>query len=896
MAAFLSAVLTASFHGSIVILAVMVLRLVLRKTPKKFICFLWMLAGLRLLLPIPLQSRFSLQPRAIPIPAALPAVLGIIWIAVALVIASYSILSYLHLRRKVLDAVKVRGGWESDRIETAFVLGFLKPRIYIPAGMSPENRKQILAHERTHLDKGDHWMKMIGFLALALHWFNPLVWIAYILLCKDIEMACDERVVQFMELDERKAYATALLKCSTNHVHYAACPVAFGEVSVKYRIKSALSYKKPGFWISLLGVISIVFVGVCLFTTPAEQVEVVVDRQDKLAETSRQNPVTFTPPVLPESEPNPDWGLELIADITTPTGGTVVYVIEERFAALTGQMSASDAHLEKWNGREWEYLAKVSDHIATTYFAHHREDAVECWPLETDWTLSCGSLDAGDYRFVQTVKTGDRTETMRAPFHIYQEQLPTDEEAGLTRCETALDKLLSGPYQVTLFRPDLEGNMVPYRSVARNAERYRAEHYLGDYTIWYATGDEAKSEMEGWDKDFRLNQNRQFLFPEGQSVISQEEISFCSVWTEFDGTACRGRDTYRFMPDGKLSSVERVTELLDTDGDVMRTDTLRMEAAEKVTFDFLSGREYVPEDSHSAQQNSPWGIFFRVDDDYLKPTGGEVWLSTDAVGVSNYTTDGTYWLEKRVSTRWERLGGEEKTASWGEETIPISAQTQSRNVDWSLAYGSLDAGVYRMGKRISNGTESIIAYAEFSIGETGGIYGPGGVEALARVDAALKKLANSSYRAEQWNGPYNQYSTEETLTSVYWHYGDTQVWDIYEQGVYSHSAPDKPDGFFYGDWMKRSYDNDAYDCMYFVDGYSLISDREISFVQSLGRTGWADTSRLFTYRFDENGNITEIIQQYLSGVTPNGYIRYVLTPTPEAEIKSWVDKILAENR
>lgn len=138
-------------------------------------------------------------------------------------------------------------------------------------GMTPEEQRYILAHERTHLDKGDHWFKMVGFLALALHWFNPLVWAAYILLCKDIEIACDERVVQFMELEERKAYSAALLNCSTNRAHFAACPVAFGEVSVKERIKSVLSYKKPSFWISLVGVIAIVFVAVCLVTSPARK-------------------------------------------------------------------------------------------------------------------------------------------------------------------------------------------------------------------------------------------------------------------------------------------------------------------------------------------------------------------------------------------------------------------------------------------------------------------------------------------------------------------------------------------------------------------------------------------------------------------------------------------------
>ena len=323
MTQFLTNLLTASFHGSIVILAVILLRLILKKAPKKFFCLLWLLAGIRLLMPFEIRSEFSLQPEpspimleivqqeeramgsnvsAQPVPQApaqieevrfpdatarspmesIPQALGAqegkgipwievcfwIWLSIAGVFLAYTVYSYIRLRLLVREAIKIQGGWECDRIETAFILGFIRPQIYIPMGMSPVVRKYILAHERTHLEKGDHWFKMIGFIALALHWFNPLVWIAYILLCKDIELACDERVVQFMELPERKEYSAALLNCSTNKVHFAACPVAFGEVSIKHRIKSVLKYKKPSFWISLAGVIAIIFVAVCLVTSP----------------------------------------------------------------------------------------------------------------------------------------------------------------------------------------------------------------------------------------------------------------------------------------------------------------------------------------------------------------------------------------------------------------------------------------------------------------------------------------------------------------------------------------------------------------------------------------------------------------------------------------------------
>ena len=280
MERFLQNLLTASIHGSILIFAVLLLRLVLLKTPKKYICYLWLLAGIRLLLPIEIRSDLSLQPEFTLSFAKISslkwaAVLPWVWAVIAACFAIYSLISYLKLKNQVRDAIRIRGGWESNKIETAFILGFIKPKIYIPMGMDSQSRQNILAHERTHLDKGDHWIKMIGFLALALHWFNPLVWVAYILLCKDIETACDERVIRFMELDERKAYSSALLRCSSRRAHFAASPVAFGEVSVKQRILSILKYKKPSFWLSLLGVLAFFFVAVCFLTSPpAAQTEV----------------------------------------------------------------------------------------------------------------------------------------------------------------------------------------------------------------------------------------------------------------------------------------------------------------------------------------------------------------------------------------------------------------------------------------------------------------------------------------------------------------------------------------------------------------------------------------------------------------------------------------------
>lgn len=897
MNTFFQSLLTASFHGSIVILAVILLRLLLRKTPKKYICFLWMLAGIRLLMPIPVTSRFSLQPQGltIPIPINPTAGLLLLWAAVAAVIGLVSVISYARLQRQVRDAVKVPGGWESDKIETAFVLGFVKPKIYIPTGMSGNTKKQILAHERTHLEKGDHWIKMIGFIALALHWFNPLVWIAYVLLCKDIEIACDQRVVQFMELDERKAYSSALLQCSTNRVHYAACPVAFGEVSVKYRIKSVLNYRKPGFWISLLGVAAVGFVTLCLITSPAEAAQVVIDTQSALRQMSHQDPADFSPAPLPDAGENPDWGVGVLMDTASTTGGKLVYVIEERFMAASESIEMANGFLEKWNGTGWEAVPSQSGNgtlfeHASIGFASSRNEPALTWPNDLDWSLSYGSLPSGDYRIVQTIASVSESATFYTGFRIYREQLPSEEEAALERCNAALNAVVNKQgYNVLLSEESPAGNIQPVKRIVRNGTIYTVNHYLGEYCTSTVTGEDAAYDCADWQSAFLLDQNRQFLFPEGKSTISQEEITFCSVWTDYRGNRCHGTDTYRFNGDGSLESIDRLKETLNEDGTVLSRTRSCMKAE---SIGYSSGTDhYTPEDSFTAQNNSPWGIFFRVDDDLLQPGGGEIWLATNAVGVSNYTTDCSYWLEKRTGEHWERLGGENQTASWGADTIAIRSKTQVFNVDWSDVYGNLDAGVYRMGKYFYSGSQSIIQYAEFEIAPTGGVFGAGGEEALARVDAAIAKTLSGNYRVEEIADPRNAYYDLSYLDQVIWKYGDTEVHDVYKADGLSHSYTQKPNNDFFGDWLKRSWYNDTYDCYYFPADYSVISEDEITFALSSSQNFHYVT--LYTYRFDEQGNLTEILRRSSDAFSSGYTTRYVITDTPESEIQAWVEQVEA---
>lgn len=192
-----------------------------------------------------------------------------IWLAVGGALLLYGLVSTLRLRYRVREGMRLRENiWLCDAVTSPFLLGILRPRIYLPSGMDERQMDYVLAHEHAHLRRGDHIWKPLGYLLLAVHWFNPLVWVAYWLFCRDIETACDERVVRSMGVEDKKAYSMALLTCSQGRRMVLACPVAFGEVGVKSRIKAVLHYKKPGFWIVLAAVLACIVVAVCFLTDP----------------------------------------------------------------------------------------------------------------------------------------------------------------------------------------------------------------------------------------------------------------------------------------------------------------------------------------------------------------------------------------------------------------------------------------------------------------------------------------------------------------------------------------------------------------------------------------------------------------------------------------------------
>ncbi|MBR4072282.1 MAG: hypothetical protein IKK26_06990, partial [Clostridia bacterium] len=302
-----------SITASWMVVAVLLCRIIFRKAPKNLFCILWLLVGLRLALPFSIESVFSLIPSAQTIPpeivyqaspeiqtgfgpindvinpilnenfAATPqysanpiqiliGVASYIWIIGTALVIIYGIISYTVLKIKVRDAVPAENNIRlSEKVSTPFILGFINPKIYIPVNMDENNLQYILAHEKAHIKRCDHLIKPIGFALLAVYWFNPVMWLAYIFLCRDIELACDEKVVRDFAADEKARYASALLDCSISRKYITACPLAFGEVGVKQRIKNALNYKKPMLWIIIAAVISAIIITVCFMTNPKNE-------------------------------------------------------------------------------------------------------------------------------------------------------------------------------------------------------------------------------------------------------------------------------------------------------------------------------------------------------------------------------------------------------------------------------------------------------------------------------------------------------------------------------------------------------------------------------------------------------------------------------------------------
>lgn len=443
MAEIFQKALNMSIAAGWLILAVIALRLLLRRAPKRFRLLLWAVVGLRLALPWSIESALSLIPSAQTLPegimlerapvldtgisalngainpgftAAFTPELGAsanplqvllpiaaaLWMLGAAAMLLWALVSWLRLRKRVREAVRLEENVYECEIASPFVLGLFRPRIYLPFSLENGERELVLAHERAHITAGDHIIKPLGWLLLAAHWYNPLVWLAYALFCRDIELACDERVVRGLSLSDRADYSQALLDLSRPRGGVRACPLAFGESSVKGRVKSVLSYKKPAFWLVLLAVVVCVGAAVCFLTDPKEEAEP-VDGGDGGVVISARLEENFPAQVLDYAfacteemaEELSYLGLKsaeltdlsCYAEVEAPEGGTLLLfrlgarfeLAEPESVAPAGGMVIEDGWLTRpdsggdrfmlllRDGDDWRFIGLVTEQVLSEY-------------------------------------------------------------------------------------------------------------------------------------------------------------------------------------------------------------------------------------------------------------------------------------------------------------------------------------------------------------------------------------------------------------------------------------------------------------------------------------------------------------------------------------------------
>lgn len=375
------------------ILAVIVLRLFMRKAPRWICCVLWAMVAVRLVCPVSLESVFSLVPSAETIsfegdmmpeitsgvpfvdntlnpmigstiigvmdrpirdaatPPASPLInwihlAGIVWAAGCAALLAAAILGYLRVCRTLREAVLWQDNiWFCDHVKSPFILGIFKPGIYLPSDMVQEQMDYVLAHEQAHLKRKDHLWKVLGYLLLAVYWFQPLVWVAFILLCRDIEVSCDEKVIRNLDMGERKAYSRALLSCSRQRRMVIAYPLAFGEVGVKERVRSVLRYKKPAFWAAGAAIVVCAVVAVCFLTNPEQQAEAAslppIDQDGSETDSYvlSEKEITGLPGTEAANKPGTDTGDGFwVGDINSP--GTDNHVLSETEIANPSEVGA----------------------------------------------------------------------------------------------------------------------------------------------------------------------------------------------------------------------------------------------------------------------------------------------------------------------------------------------------------------------------------------------------------------------------------------------------------------------------------------------------------------------------------------------------------------------------
>lgn len=458
-----------SITASWLVLAIIAVRLIFKKAPKWILCLLWGLVAIRLICPFSIESSLSLIPDAEPIQQSTVAleepvkpargdildsegnviaarypstatgeildsegnvilekkdvvttfreesktqtwisILSKIWIIGFCGMLVYTMASYHLLKRKVATAIPVtKGIKQSEYVDSPFVLGIVRPVIYLPFGMPEGDMAYVIAHEKAHIRRRDHWWKPLGFGLLSIYWFNPALWVAYILLCRDIEAACDEKVIREMDRDERRAYSTALLNCSIRRHSIAACPLAFGEVGVKARVKGVMNYKKPAFWLILICLILVAVVTVCFLTDPSSELPITM-YADYVNRTRADLKFQF-------EEQLPEDGYQIseayrVESLVDGTWQELPKLTEEQPSELVVAVTANNADFDAWSLPNWtDVYGRLPDgtyRIMKEVTIHADSQEPERYPLSVEFTIGGTADEYVTYTLEDITPTG----------------------------------------------------------------------------------------------------------------------------------------------------------------------------------------------------------------------------------------------------------------------------------------------------------------------------------------------------------------------------------------------------------------------------------------------------------------------------------------------------------
>ena len=751
------------------VLAVVVLRLLLKKAPKAISCLLWALVAVRLILPFSIESVLSLIPSAETVPPdiiyaqeptihtgiqsfnavinpiitetfAPQGLVSINPIQVFLLIASwvwvlgmagmlvYAAVSYLRIRKKVSAAVcQSHNIYICDYVDSPFILGIVRPRIYLPSTLTPDAAESVIAHEEAHLARKDHWWKPLGYLLLTVYWFNPLMWLAYILLCRDIELACDEKVIKTMSGPEKQAYSTALLGCSVRRSRIAACPLAFGEVGVKARIKSVLSYKKPAFWLILVAVIASIAVAVCFLTDPKDPSG---DQQED-------------PPSFRATVEGVDGNVLLVhpKDETLPT---FVHVVVDK--ATAAQFKPGDYVLITYDGTMAE---SYPPQIRKPYAVRAYVEVSGPPAANSNGVYLVGDLLAQDAVYSFIPKQGHARILLSSGHLQYawltgEIQYSGDTYTASTYTRSEFEQLLSDAlseptvYQHILpwvpgdWLQTLLGNFDPENIIVHQYyDPASSKHiYYNSYTVFYFDG------IPTWFNEC----GRLYLLEAAQPETSYTVISGSrSIPAVAFPENTRLKDLADQLYELELSLNPDSTTPFDVllDGEYQYGSFGIYDAETFESLDFFRpsdldpqtyllqnaqyGKSYIVS-MKTGEQTLYWKIKLPEEDDWgitlaaqdVSPTGMTLICTQNGGCPKDYIMTGdSFWLEQ-LSVGWHKVPHNQPyhplTVAY---RVPFGNSTQWQIV-WS-DYHTLSPGTYRICKNFSVGDESQTFYAEFTI-------------------------------------------------------------------------------------------------------------------------------------------------------------------------------------